>query len=196
MRIAWAIWLAAAVAAASDLTPLGYELYEEEATGLRLWLPPGYVAEGGDVGKRGPRLTATAPSISWPEGELAGLGVEAFKMYQPPGELHSAAGVQTWFEETFELRNVLPEGDRALPPDRLAAIAASAEEGYVGRYTAEPSECSIYYVRAHKRIFLILLRWPADNAAAAAAAERIGDTFSIAPPLAAPDLKPKRGEGP
>jgi hypothetical protein len=195
VRIARAICLAAAVAVATDLTPLGYELYEEEATGLRFWLPPGYVAEGGDAGKRGPRVTATAPSLSWPEGELAGLGVEAFKMLPPPGELHTAAGVQIWFEETFELRNVLPEGDRALPPDRLAAIAASAEEGYVGRYTAEPSECSIYYVKAHKRIFLIQIRWPAENAAAAAAAERIGDTFSIAPPLAAPDLKPKRGEG-
>jgi hypothetical protein len=187
--------LAAAVAAATDLTPLGYELYEEEGTGLRLWLPPGYVAEGGDVGKRGPRLTVTAPSLSWPEGELAGLGVEAFKMFPPQGELHTAAGVRTWFEETFELRNVLPDGDRELPPDRLAAIAASAEEGYVGRYDAEPNECSIYYVKAHKRVFLILLRWPADNAAAAAAAERIGDTFSIAPPLAAPVLTPEGGKG-
>jgi len=186
VRIVCALWLAASAAAATDLAPLGYELYEEEGTGLRLWLPPGYEAQGGDAGKRGPRITVTSPSLSWPEGELAGLEVAAFKMFPPEGELHTAAGVQAWFEEEFELRNLLPAGERELSPERLAAVAASAEEGYVGRYAGELRVCVIYYVKAHKRVFLIALTWPTDNAAAAAAAERIGGSFSIAPPLRAP----------
>ncbi|UCH78042.1 MAG: hypothetical protein JSU81_10020 [Candidatus Coatesbacteria bacterium] len=196
MRIFCALWLAAAVAAATDLAPLGYELYEEEGTGLRLWLPPGYEAEGGDAGKRGPRITVTSPSLSWPEGELAGLSVAAFKMLPPEGELHTAAGVQAWFEEEFELRNLLPAGERELPAERLAAVAPSAEEGYVGRYAGELRVCVIYYVKAHKRVFLIALKWPVDNAAAAGAAERIGDSFSIAPPLRAPIPPPAGGEEP
>jgi hypothetical protein len=196
VRIVCALWLAASVAAAADLASLGYALFEEEGTGLRLWLPPGYEAEGGDARKRGPRLTVASPTFTWPEGELAGLGVAALKMYAPEGELHTAAGAQAWFEETFELRNLLPAGERELPPERLAAVAASAEEGYVGRYGGENRASVIYYVKAHKRVFLILLMWPADNAAAAAAAERIGDSFSIAPPLRAPIPPPADVEEP